>query len=228
MKARKTLPSWRGEFDSDSPPSKTSEAAPLNPSSRAGKPREPSRPSSISVAGSTCTRSTSCVIEGLIKVGAFDSMGAKRAQLTAIMELTLDEASAIQRERALGQTSLFGTVETDDSNSDALTRPLPRDRRMAGRAQILQFERELTGFYITAHPLTQHAEAIRLLSTHTTTTLHEAHEGREIKICGVIGSVKVTTTQKREPDGVRPIGRLAGFGRSHRVSRTVFKTVRSF
>ena len=135
------------------------------------------------------------VIEGLIKVGAFDSTVTKRAQLMAVMEQTLDEANAIQKERALGQTSLFEAVEADDSNSPALTRPLPAIDEWQ-QAQILQFERELTGFYITAHPLTQHAEAIRLLSTHTTTTLHEAHEGREIKICGVIGSIKVTTTKK--------------------------------
>ncbi len=135
------------------------------------------------------------VVEGLIKVGAFDSMGAKRAQLTAVMEHTLNEAGAIQKERALGQTSLFGTVEADDSNPDALIRPLPSIDEWQ-QPQILQFERELTGFYITAHPLTQHAEAIRLLSTHNTATLHEAHEGKEIKICGVVSSIKITTTKK--------------------------------
>ena len=137
------------------------------------------------------------VLEGLIKVGAFDSTGTKRAQLMAVMEQTLDEASAIQKERALGQTSLFEAfeAETDSSNSYALARPLPPIDEWQ-QTQILQFERELTGFYITAHPLTQHAEAIRLLSTHTTATLHEAHEGREVKICGVIGSIKVTTTKK--------------------------------
>ena len=137
------------------------------------------------------------VLEGLIKVGAFDSTGTKRAQLMAVMEHTLDEASAIQKERALGQTSLFEVfdAETDSSNSYALARPLPPIDEWQ-QTQILQFERELTGFYITAHPLTQHAEAIRLLSTHTTATLHEAHEGREVKICGVIGSIKVTTTKK--------------------------------
>ena len=135
------------------------------------------------------------VLEGLIKVGAFDSTGTKRAQLMAVMEQTLDEASAIQKERALGQTSLFGAFEADSSNSYVLARPLPPIDEWQ-QTQILQFERELTGFYITAHPLTQHTEAIRLLSTHTTATLHEAHEGREVKICGVIGSIKVTTTKK--------------------------------
>ena len=135
------------------------------------------------------------VLEGLIKVGAFDSMQTKRAQLMAVMEQTLDEANAIQEERALGQTSLFEALEADASNAHAPARPLPPIDEWQ-QAQILQFERELTGFYITAHPLTQHAEALRLLATHTTATLHEAHEGREVKICGVIASLKVTTTKK--------------------------------
>ena len=137
------------------------------------------------------------VLEGLIKVGAFDSMGNKRAQLMAVLEQTLEEANAVQTERILGQTSLFDACEGEAaaSNAQALVRPLPQIEEWQ-QAQILQFERELTGFYISAHPLTQHAEAIRLLSTHTTVTLHEAHEGREIKICGVIASLRITTTKK--------------------------------
>ena len=137
------------------------------------------------------------VLEGLIKVGAFDSMKTKRAQLMAVMEQTLEEANALQRERALGQTSLFEAFEAQTASSDAraFARPLPPIDEWQ-QAQILKFERELTGFYITAHPLTQHAEAIRLLSTHTTATLHEAHEGREVKICGVIAGIKATTTKK--------------------------------
>ena len=137
------------------------------------------------------------VMEGLIKVGAFDSMGAKRAQLMAIMEHALDEANAIQRARALGQTSLFdaGHEGAASSEGEAVAQPLPAVDEWQ-QAHMLQFERELTGFYITAHPLAQHAEAVRLLSTHTTLTVHDAAEGREVKVCGVIGHVRATTTKK--------------------------------
>ena len=136
------------------------------------------------------------VMEGLIKVGAFDSMGAKRAQLMAIMDHALDEANAIQRARALGQTSLFdaGNEGAASAEGDAGA-PLPAIDEWQ-QALMLQFERELTGFYITAHPLAQHTEAVRLLSTHTTLTVHDAAEGREVKVCGVIGHVRATTTKK--------------------------------
>ncbi len=137
------------------------------------------------------------VVEGFIKVGAFDSSGAKRAQLMAVMEQTLETAGAIQQERAIGQTSLFDVVEEGTSSSDhhVSAQSLPPIEEWH-QDQILQFERELTGFYITAHPLAQHAETIRLLATHTTSTLHEAQEGREVKLCGVVGGIKAATTKK--------------------------------
>jgi len=138
------------------------------------------------------------VIEGLIKVGAFDSTKAIRAQLMAGMDQIMEEASAIQRERELGQTSLFEAFDPEPASSptgSTWSRPLP-DIDEWSQEQLLKYERELTGFYITAHPLTRHMEAMRLLSTHHTGTLHEAPEGKEVKLCGVIGNIKTTTTKK--------------------------------
>ncbi len=138
------------------------------------------------------------VSEGLIKVGAFDSTNAVRAQLMAGMDQILEEASAIQRERALGQTSLFAAFDEESptsSGKSTWSRPLPQVAEWS-QNQLLQYERQLTGFYITAHPLAQHAEAMRLLSTHHTGTLHEAPEGKDVKLCGVIGNIKGTTTKK--------------------------------
>ena len=48
------------------------------------------------------------MLEGLIKTGAFDSTGAKRAPLLAVLDQAIDDGVAIQRERDLGQTSIFG------------------------------------------------------------------------------------------------------------------------
>jgi len=138
------------------------------------------------------------VLEGLIKVGAFDSMKAVRAQLMAGMDPILEEASSIQRERELGQTNLFAAFEEEPATSSSgstWSRPLPQVKEWS-QEQLIQYERQLTGFYITAHPLTRHVEAIRLLSTHHSGTLHEAPEGKEVKLCGVIGTIKSTTTKK--------------------------------
>ena len=138
------------------------------------------------------------VIEGLIKVGAFDSMNASRPQLMAIMEQVLEEAASVQKERLLGQTTLFEALAEEaptTSSGNTWGRPMPNVEEWT-QTELLRYERELTGFYISSHPLTQHTEAIRLLSTHTTANLKEAQEGKDVKLCGVIGGIKSTTTKK--------------------------------
>ena len=48
------------------------------------------------------------MLEGLIKAGAFDSTGAKRSQLAAVLDQAVEDGAAAQRERDLGQTNIFG------------------------------------------------------------------------------------------------------------------------
>ncbi len=135
------------------------------------------------------------VVEGLVKVGAFDSMGCRRAQLTAVMEPALDEAAAIQRERERGQTSIFGEPQDGGAALDDQTPHLP-DLPEWDEGQRLKYERELTGFYITAHPLDRFAAAIDRFATSTTQGLAEVADSKEVKLCGIITTVRVMTTKK--------------------------------
>ncbi|MCC6139819.1 MAG: DNA polymerase III subunit alpha [Nitrospira sp.] len=136
------------------------------------------------------------MLEGLIKTGAFDSTGAKRAQLIAVMDQAVEDGAAAQRERDLGQTSIFGDELGGPGISATLaTPPLPSIAEW-DQAQRLQYERELTGFYITAHPLTRYEATLKALSTATTTGLSDVSDGKEVKICGIIASVKSMITKK--------------------------------
>jgi DNA polymerase-3 subunit alpha len=60
----------------------------------------------------------------------------------------------------------------------------------------LKYERELTGFYISAHPLTRYEAMLGALSTATTVGLKDCADGSEVKICGIIASVKSMLTKK--------------------------------
>ena len=137
------------------------------------------------------------VLEGLIKVGAFDSLGAARSQLLSIMDNALEEANRVQRMNREGQTSLFDVLSDSPQSGlpDHSGFPLPNIPEWS-QDQLLKYERELTGFYITAHPLTRHATAIRRFATGSTGTLSECGEGKEVKLCGVISSIKHMTTKK--------------------------------
>jgi len=136
------------------------------------------------------------VLEGLIKAGAFDSTGARRAQLMAVLDRAMEEAAAAQRERTQGQTNIFGDLAEDAPGAAGFNEfPLP-DLPEWDQGQKLKYERELTGFYISAHPLTRYEAAIRKFSSITIGTLSEAADGKEVKLCGIVTTVKTLTTKK--------------------------------
>ncbi|MCS6897551.1 MAG: DNA polymerase III subunit alpha, partial [Nitrospira sp.] len=134
------------------------------------------------------------MLEGLIKAGAFDSTGARRAQLMAVLDQAIEEGAAAQEERARGQISIFGDGGTAAASGLA-DPPLP-DVPEWDHDQLLKYERELTGFYITAHPLSRFESALKRFATATTATLSEIGDGKEVKLCGIVTAVKVLTTKK--------------------------------
>jgi len=132
------------------------------------------------------------MLEGLIKAGAFDSTGARRAQLMAVLDRAVEEGAAAQKEQAQGQTSIFGNTLTAPGLADPALPDVPE----WNPDQLLKYERELTGFYITAHPLSRFESVLKKFSTATTATLSEIGDGKEVKLCGIVTTVKALTTKK--------------------------------
>jgi DNA polymerase-3 subunit alpha len=136
------------------------------------------------------------MVEGLIKTGAFDSTGAKRAQLLAVLDQAMEYGAVAQRERDLGQTSMFGEEMGGGGASpepDALRLPSVPEW---DQAQRLKYERELTGFYISAHPLSRYEPLLAILATTTTRDLSESADGKEVKVCGIIVAMRSMVTKK--------------------------------
>src|SRR3989454_265539 len=139
-------------------------------------------------------------LECLIKAGAFDSTGARRAQLAAVLDRTVDQAMAAQRAESRGQTSIFTAFESPDGQGGRRG-TLPFDESLPDvpewdKDQLLKYEKELTGFYITSHPLARYAEAISRFSTASTDALSEVADAKEVKLCGIIATVRQTITKK--------------------------------
>ena len=63
------------------------------------------------------------MLEGLIKTGAFDSTGAKRSQLAAVLDQAVEDGAAAQRERDLGQTNIFGDELNGQDSAEHLAAP---------------------------------------------------------------------------------------------------------
>jgi DNA polymerase-3 subunit alpha len=138
-------------------------------------------------------------LECLIKVGAFDSTGCRRAQLAEVLDRTADQAQAAQLAESRGQTSIFSSLETDDGSTKNGT--LPLDESLPELPEwreehLLAYEKELIGFYITSHPLARYADAVARFSTCSTESLGEVADAKEVKLCGIIGTVKQTMTRR--------------------------------
>ncbi|MEN8190556.1 MAG: DNA polymerase III subunit alpha, partial [Thermodesulfobacteriota bacterium] len=137
------------------------------------------------------------VIESLIKSGSFDSLGAKRSQLFDILDQTMDQAKAVQRDKQSGQLSLFGVVpesEPVDKSSIAL----PDIDEWADRKK-LAFEKETVGFYITGHPLDDTISEIRTITDSDIAGLSECGDEQSVRVGGLIRSCKQLKSKKGDP-----------------------------
>ncbi|MEG3069677.1 MAG: hypothetical protein RQM92_01440 [Candidatus Syntrophopropionicum ammoniitolerans] len=103
------------------------------------------------------------VLESLIKCGAFDSLGYRRAQLMAAVDSGLSLAQQSQRERENGQLSLLDFL---DDSGDSMSIDLP-DLKEYPVDQMLALEKETLGLYISGHPLEQYRSVLNRLSTVT-------------------------------------------------------------
>lgn len=89
-------------------------------------------------------------LESFIKAGAFDSLGGTRKQYLQVYSLVMDQAAEEKKSSMTGQLSLFDFMTEKDRKSLEIRLP---DVGEFGREEKLAFEKEVTGIYITGHPL---------------------------------------------------------------------------
>lgn len=131
------------------------------------------------------------VMESLIKCGAFDSLGGKRSQMLAILDQALDAAASKQRDAASGQIGLFDVAAMEEVENISLP-----DIPELPKSEILTLEKEITGFYITGHPLDQYRETMKSCSTIPEVLDGSIKDGQAVKIGGIIATAKRITTKK--------------------------------
>lgn len=143
------------------------------------------------------------VIEALVKCGAFDGTGARRAQMMEAVDPVMDQAARHQEREAVGQGGLFDGME---EHRDP---PLPAVPEWK-ESQLLSFEKESVGFYISGHPLAAFENDIKRYATVTTETLSDIPDGKEITICGIIAGLKPKITKKNEKMAIVSLEDLSG------------------
>jgi DNA polymerase-3 subunit alpha len=132
------------------------------------------------------------VIESLIKCGAFDSLGYRRSQLMAAVDQAMEAASVLLRDRAKGQGSLLEMLEGGAGRAKT---PRLLDMPEWSHAQRLTAEREILGFYISGHPLSEYEALRKRHATATTEELGSLRDKEMVTLCGIITAVKEIATK---------------------------------
>ena len=139
------------------------------------------------------------MVESMIKAGCFDSFHVKRSQLMAVFESTMD-AMAHDRKRNLeGQVSLFEGLLGEDVPSLVPVQELPDLAEFDTRA-MLAMEKEMTGVYITGHPMMEYEKYMEQYPVNLLTILESREEGlsldgKEVTLPCIIQSRRNRTTK---------------------------------
>ncbi|MFC1582033.1 DNA polymerase III subunit alpha [Planctomycetota bacterium] len=123
------------------------------------------------------------VVDSLIKSGAMDAISGNRAQKLAVLEDAMRHGNTIQQEKATGQMSLFETEEADHDTFLPDSPPLEE-------SELLKFEKEVLGFYVSHHPLARHKDEIEKFATEKIIDLKDKRSGKHVIIGGMVKSVR--------------------------------------
>ena len=156
------------------------------------------------------------VIESLIKCGAFDSTGQYRSRMLASLEDSLDYGQRLQRERSDPQMGLFAR----ESRQPAVNLPSVPEIDEWDENQMLAFEKECLGFYITGHPLSRYEDMLEKFTNANSAALQELSDGAIVRIGGIVRNTKTIKTKKGDLMAFVVIEDLHGS-----VEATVFSSV---
>ncbi|MDZ7393326.1 MAG: DNA polymerase III subunit alpha [candidate division KSB1 bacterium] len=147
------------------------------------------------------------VLESLIQAGAMDSLGGHRAQLMAALEAAVNWGQALQAERAIGQTSIFGDVGAEHPLKPSLPQETPWSED-----ETLRKEKAVLGFYVSGHPLNRFREEIETFATLTLDGFEDAQDGTEVRVCGVVTDFVTRPDQRGGVTGFFTLEDLTGTG----------------
>ena len=141
------------------------------------------------------------VLDSLIRSGCFDSMGCRRSQLLKVYEQVVDSIARDRKQNLDGQFDMFGGGGDVASVPDMALPDIPE----FSRSELMSMEKELTGLYLSGHPMDEYRQQVKKLKAAPIgAILNESREetdrplygdGQRVTIAGVVSSVRTKTTK---------------------------------
>lgn len=138
------------------------------------------------------------VMECLVKTGAFDFSGEPRGCIFSRIEEAMSYAASMQRDKEAGQNSFFDIFAEEapvssDGKKAAPKYDLSKD---FSKQEVLQFEKELLGFYVSGHPLDDYKGIAEELTNFDINKVDQLGDRVEIQVCGIAQSVVTKLSRK--------------------------------
>ena len=140
-------------------------------------------------------------VENLIKAGAFDSMGYTRRSLIEVAGAVIESIAQQNRDNISGQIDLFGGFEEE---SAPVSIPIP-ERPEYSRRELMAMEKEITGLYLTGHPMDEYRDAVRKIGAVPIGAVmsdfaaedgpSRFHDNQYVTVAGSIESFRTRTTK---------------------------------
>ena len=137
-------------------------------------------------------------IESFIKAGAFDEFGLKRRQLMMIYVSVVDSVAQDKKNNMAGQMTLFDFAGEEDKKEFEIKVPEVAEFT---KLELLAFEKEVIGVYVSGHPLEEYMTKWKKLTTAVSTDFMadedevKVVDGRKETIGGIVTNVKMQTTR---------------------------------
>lgn len=155
-------------------------------------------------------------VESLIKAGAFDSLPHNRKQLLHVYEPLMDDTAQKRRNNVAGQMSLFD-IDFSPDRPTANMYDVPNVEEHVLKAR-LSMEREMTGVYISGHPLDEVADLLRsgfttvadVLELSETEDHGQEYDGVQVSMAGILTATKGKVTKKGSMMGFFTLEDLTG------------------
>ncbi len=142
-------------------------------------------------------------LECMIRVGAMDVFGPRRALLEALDQILSVSASHFRAVQS-GQMSFFGNIEGIEEEIK-----LPPASELDQREQ-LEWERDLLGLYVSNHPLTPYLPLLKRKITHFSGQLAEAGNKEKVTVAGMITRMRTHQTKSGKAMGFATLEDIQG------------------
>jgi DNA polymerase-3 subunit alpha len=134
-------------------------------------------------------------LESLIQVGTLRHFGS-RSQLLPIADRIIGLSASLHRAQDTGQLSMFGEATGIHLAAEDTILPAADEVLDIPRKEILAWEKELIGVYVSEHPLTRVLTRLGDVLSGSVGTLDEEKTGQQVTIAGVVQRLYRHMTKK--------------------------------